>query len=46
MLTVVLGVLAWAVFAFKLHGWLIGIRPWRPCSSYGICSIKRPFDGG
>ena len=27
VLTVVLGVLAWAVFAFKLHGWLIGIRP-------------------
>lgn len=26
-LTLVLGVVAWAVFAFQLHGWLIGIRP-------------------
>ncbi|WP_294766808.1 NnrU family protein [uncultured Rhodoferax sp.] len=26
-LTAVLGIAAWAVFAFFLHGWLIGIRP-------------------
>jgi uncharacterized membrane protein len=26
-LTVVVGVLAWAVFAFGLHGWLIGVKP-------------------
>jgi uncharacterized membrane protein len=26
-LTVVLGVVAWAVFAFLLHGMLIGVRP-------------------
>ena len=26
-ITVVLGVLAWGVFAFWLHGWLIGIKP-------------------
>jgi uncharacterized membrane protein len=26
-LTVVVGVSAWAVFAFWLHGWMIGIRP-------------------
>ena len=26
-ITIVLGVLTWAVFAFQLHGWLIGIRP-------------------
>ena len=26
-LTVALGAIAWAAFAFKLHGWLIGIRP-------------------
>jgi len=25
--TVVLGLAAWAVFAFWLHGWLIGVRP-------------------
>jgi len=24
---VLVGVIAWAAFAFKLHGWLIGIRP-------------------
>ncbi len=28
VLTVVLGVVAWAVFAFVLHGLLIGIKPW------------------
>jgi len=27
LLTVALGALAWAAFAFWLHGWLIGIRP-------------------
>ena len=27
VLTVVLGAGSWAVFAFVLHGWLIGIRP-------------------
>jgi uncharacterized membrane protein len=26
-ITVLVGVIAWAAFAFKLHGWLIGIRP-------------------
>jgi uncharacterized membrane protein len=26
-LTVAMGVLAWAVFAFWLHGWWIGVRP-------------------
>ena len=26
-LTVVVGLMAWAAFAFVLHGWLIGIRP-------------------
>lgn len=26
-IAVVVGVVAWAAFAFKLHGWLIGIRP-------------------
>lgn len=26
-LTMVVGLVAWAVFAFLLHGWLIGIRP-------------------
>lgn len=26
-LTVVVGLVAWAAFAFVLHGWLIGIRP-------------------
>jgi hypothetical protein len=26
-LTVVIGVVAWAVFAFVLHGPLIGVRP-------------------
>ena len=26
-LTVLVGVVGWAVFAFWLHGWLIGIRP-------------------
>jgi uncharacterized membrane protein len=26
-LTVVVGVVLWAVFAFWLHGWLIGVRP-------------------
>lgn len=26
-ITVVVGLVAWAAFAFKLHGWLIGIRP-------------------
>jgi uncharacterized membrane protein len=25
--TVVVGLLAWALFAFLLHGWLIGVRP-------------------
>jgi uncharacterized membrane protein len=24
---VVVGALAWVVFAFWLHGWLIGVRP-------------------
>ena len=27
LVTVVVGAVAWAVFAFWLHGWLIGIRP-------------------
>ncbi|MFZ2307936.1 MAG: NnrU family protein [Rhodoferax sp.] len=27
VVTVLVGVIAWAGFAFKLHGWLIGIRP-------------------
>lgn len=27
LLTVVAGVAVWAVFAFWLHGWLIGVRP-------------------
>jgi uncharacterized membrane protein len=27
VLTVVVGVVLWAVFAFWLHGWLIGVRP-------------------
>ena len=27
LLTVVAGVVVWAVFAFWLHGWLIGVRP-------------------
>jgi uncharacterized membrane protein len=27
VITVLVGVIAWAAFAFKLHGWLIGIRP-------------------
>lgn len=27
ILTVLIGVLAWAAFAFLLHGWLIGVRP-------------------
>lgn len=26
-ITVAVGMVAWAAFAFKLHGWLIGIRP-------------------
>ena len=26
-IAVLVGVIAWAAFAFKLHGWLIGIRP-------------------
>jgi uncharacterized membrane protein len=26
-LAVLVGVLAWAVFAFWAHGWLIGVRP-------------------
>ncbi|MDE2080522.1 MAG: NnrU family protein [Burkholderiales bacterium] len=26
-LTLLVGVLAWAVFAFWVHGWLIGVRP-------------------
>ncbi|MBS0431059.1 MAG: NnrU family protein [Proteobacteria bacterium] len=25
--TVVIGVIAWALFAFLLHGWLIGVKP-------------------
>lgn len=25
--TIVIGVIAWGVFAFWLHGWLIGVRP-------------------
>jgi hypothetical protein len=25
--TVIGGLIAWAVFAFVLHGWLIGVRP-------------------
>jgi uncharacterized membrane protein len=24
---VVIGIVAWVVFAFWLHGWLIGVRP-------------------
>jgi uncharacterized membrane protein len=27
VLAVVIGVVAWAAFAFALHGWLIGVRP-------------------
>lgn len=27
VITVVVGVVAWAVFAFWLHGWLIGVKP-------------------
>lgn len=27
-LTVAVGLLAWAIFAAFLHGWLIGVRPW------------------
>jgi uncharacterized membrane protein len=27
LITVVTGVVAWAAFAFALHGWLIGVRP-------------------
>jgi uncharacterized membrane protein len=27
--TVVVGIIAWAVFAFLLHGWLIGVRAYR-----------------
>jgi uncharacterized membrane protein len=27
VITVVIGVLAWGVFGFWLHGWLIGVRP-------------------
>jgi uncharacterized membrane protein len=26
-ITAVIGILAWAAFAFLLHGWLIGVRP-------------------
>jgi len=29
VVTVVAGVVAWAVFAFWLHGWWIGVRPFR-----------------
>jgi hypothetical protein len=25
--TIVVGAVAWAVFAFWLHGWWIGVRP-------------------
>jgi uncharacterized membrane protein len=27
LIVVVAGVVAWAVFAFWLHGWLIGVKP-------------------
>lgn len=27
LMTLVIGVIAWAAFAFWLHGWLIGVRP-------------------
>jgi uncharacterized membrane protein len=27
IIAIVAGTIAWAVFAFWLHGWLIGVRP-------------------